>query len=207
MGRSSKPWLAEHRRDPYVRRAARESLRSRSAYKLLQIQEKFRLLAPGLTVVDLGAAPGGWSQVASRLVGPKGRVVAVDLLEMEPLPGVTLVRADVTAPEAPELLARALDGRPAHVILSDMAPSTSGHASLDHDRSVALVEAVLDLLDELLRPGGRMAVKVFQGAGFDPLRRRVASLFGRTHVFKPRASRPRSVETYLVARGFRGPRP
>ncbi len=202
MSRSSKRWLSEHRKDPYVKQARQEKFRARSAYKLRQIQEKFRLLRPGDWVVDLGAAPGGWSQVAAGIVGEEGGVMAVDLLAMAPIPGVTVLEGDIMEDRCVETILAHLPKSKAQVILSDMAPSTSGIASVDHDRSAALAEAVLDLVPLLLAPEGRVALKVFQGRGVPEIQQDMGRLFRSCRVFKPAASRSRSVEIYLVGLGY-----
>ncbi|MDX1763267.1 MAG: RlmE family RNA methyltransferase [bacterium] len=202
MSRSSKRWLSEHRKDRYVRQAREEKFRARSAYKLQQIQQKFHLLHPGDRVVDLGAAPGGWSQVAAGVVGRQGAVVAVDLLAMAPIPGVTVLQGDIFEERCVEAILAELPGRSAQVILSDMAPSTTGIASVDHDRSAALAEAVLDLVPPILAPGGRAALKIFQGRGVPAIQQTMGRLFGSCRVFKPPASRSRSVEIYLVGLGY-----
>lgn len=202
--RTSKAWLHEHVTDPWVRRAKAEGWRSRAAFKLLQVDQKDRLLRPGMTVLDLGAAPGGWSQVAAKAVGPAGRVVAVDLLPLEPLAGVIFVQGDF---EDQAILARieaALGGRRADLVLSDMAPNLSGVGMVDQARCERLGEAALEAVLRWLRPGGALLVKVFHGAGFDPLVRRLREGFEQVAVRKPQASRGRSAETYLLARGWRG---
>ena len=199
---SSRAWLQEHRDDPYVKRAQREGYRSRAAYKLLEIQEKDRVLRPEQVVVDLGAAPGGWSQVASRLVGPQGRVIALDLLEMEPLAGVELIQGDFRENEVLERLRQSLEGRPVDLVISDMAPNVSGMAAVDQPRAMYLAELALDFAREVLAPGGALVTKVFQGEGFDELLRAFRGEFDRVVVRKPRASRPKSREVYLVAGNF-----
>jgi 23S rRNA (uridine2552-2'-O)-methyltransferase len=200
--KSSRRWLDRHVSDEYVKRAQREGYRSRAAYKLLEIQDRDRVLRPGQVVVDLGAAPGGWSQVASRLVGPQGRVIALDLLEMEPLAGVDLIQGDFRENEVLERLRHALGGRPVDLVISDMAPNVSGMAAVDQPRAMYLAELALDFAREVLAPGGALVMKVFQGEGFDELLRALRGEFGRVVVRKPRASRPKSREVYLVAGNF-----
>jgi len=201
--KSSKRWLAEHFDDPYVRQAQQQGLRSRSAFKLLEIHEKYGLIEPGMTVVDLGAAPGGWCQVAQPLVGEAGRVIALDLLDMEPLPGVEFIRGDFTEDEPLAELEAALGGHSVDLVLSDMAPNMSGMAAIDQARAMYLAELALEFAREHLRPGGDFLIKLFQGADFDAYVREVRALFEKVLVRKPKASRPRSREVYLLARGRR----
>lgn len=200
---SSKAWLQEHRDDPYVKRAQRDGYRSRACYKLLELQERDRLLRPGMTVVDLGSAPGGWSQVAADLVGHHGRVIASDILPMDPLAGVTFLRGDFTEePVFAQLLAE-VGAVGADVVLSDMAPNMSGMPAVDQPRAMYLVELALDLALRVLRPGGTFVSKVFQGEGFEQLLKEARGGFDRVSTRKPAASRPRSREVYLVARDRR----
>lgn len=201
---SSKAWLREHRNDPYVQRAQREGYRSRACYKLLEIQEKDRLLKPGMTVLDLGSAPGGWSQVAVQLVGHRGRVVASDILPMDSIAGVEFVEGDFTEDAVFEQVLAALGGAPVDVVISDMAPNMSGVNAVDQPRSMYLVELALDMARQVLAPGGSFVAKVFQGEGFEDVFRDTRALFGKVLTRKPKASRPRSREVYLVAREFRG---
>jgi 23S rRNA (uridine2552-2'-O)-methyltransferase len=200
---SSKAWLKEHRDDPYVQRAAKEGYRSRACYKLLELQERDRLIRPGMTVVDLGSAPGGWSQVAAGLVGRHGRVLASDILPMEPLDGVEFIQGDFTEDAVFERICRALGDQPADLVISDMAPNMSGMTEVDQPRSMYLVELALDMALRLLAPGGGFVAKVFQGEGFDALLREARGGFSRVLTRKPGASRPRSREVYLVASGKR----
>ena len=203
MGRSSKRWISEHRRDAYVKKARQENYRSRAAFKLIQIQKRFKLMCKGDVVLDLGAAPGGWSQVAVGMVGQKGCVVAVDLLKIEPIPGVRVLQGDILEKETHEKILAELKNNKADLVLSDMAPNTSGIASLDHDRSILLMESVLDLLPLLLRHGGSIVIKVFQGKELNALKIKALSFFEDIKVFKPEASRSKSAEVYLVGKGFR----
>lgn len=203
-GKSSARWLREHFTDEYVRRAQQEGYRSRAVYKLLEIQEKDCILRPGLTVVDLGAAPGGWSQLASRLVGGQGRVIALDLLPVEPLPGVECIEGDFREAAVLERLLAALHGRPVDLVISDMAPNTSGIKAVDQPRGMYLVELALDFARRCLRPGGDFLTKAFQGEGFDTLLRELRAAFATVVIRKPRASRPRSAEQYLLGRNYRG---
>lgn len=195
--------MQRHLNDEYVKRARREGYRSRAAYKLLEIQEKDRIIRPGQVVVDLGAAPGGWSQIAVDLVGGKGEVFAMDILEMEPLPGVTFLQGDFREQAVLDRLMDFLGGRPVDLVISDMAPNVSGVAAVDQPRSMYLCELALDFARQVLKPGGTFVTKVFQGEGFDDYIRDVRSSFQRLVTRKPRASRPRSREVYLVATGHK----
>lgn len=198
--KSSRRWLDEHRHDAYVRRAQEEGYRSRAVYKLLEIQQRDRILRPGMRVVDLGAAPGGWSQVAAREVGEAGQVIALDILAMAPIPGVTFIQGDFLEDTVLDALREALAGGPVDLVISDMAPNSSGMASVDQPRSMYLAELALHLAGEVLRPGGDFLVKLFQGEGFDGYVREVRSRFREVMVRKPEASRARSREVYLLAR-------
>lgn len=199
---SSKLWLERQLNDPYVARARAEGFRSRAAYKLLELDEKFGLLRPGARVVDLGAAPGGWSQVAGRAVLPGGQVVGIDYLDMPPLDGVTLLKADFLDEDTPGRL-RAVLGGPAHLVLSDMAAPTTGHKSTDHLRIVALAEAALDFAETVLAPGGGYVAKVLQGGSEKSLLDRLKADFTDVAHAKPSASRAESAEMYVVATGYR----
>jgi 23S rRNA (uridine2552-2'-O)-methyltransferase len=201
--KSSKRWLAEHFDDPFVRQAHRQGFRSRAAFKLQELQDKFGLIKPGMTVVDLGAAPGGWSQLARGLVGPTGRVIALDILEMEPLPGVEFIHGDFTEDQPLSRLEEALDGRTVDLVISDMAPNISGMAAVDQARSMYLAELALEFVRTHLKPAGDFVVKLFQGADFDDYVRQVRTLFDKVRIVKPKASRARSREVYLLARGRR----
>jgi 23S rRNA (uridine2552-2'-O)-methyltransferase len=204
---SSTLWLERQLNDPYVARARREGFRSRAAFKLIEIDERYPFLKPGQKVVDLGAAPGGWSQVAARKVRAtegKGRVVAIDLLEIEPIAGVEFEVLDFLAAEAPQLIAERLGGK-ADVVLSDMAANTTGHRKTDHLRIVGLVELAADFACEVLAPGGAFVAKVFQGGTEHELLARLKREFAAVRHVKPRASRTESAELYVVATGFRGP--
>jgi 23S rRNA (uridine2552-2'-O)-methyltransferase len=198
--KSSGRWLAEHFDDPYVKQAQQQGLRSRAAFKLLELQEKYNLIRPGMTVIDLGAAPGGWCQVVRPLVGSRGRVVALDILPMAPVPGVEFIQGDFTEVEPLQALERALEGAGVDLVLSDMAPNISGMATVDQAKSMYLAELALEFSRAHLKPGGDLVVKLFQGADFDGIVREVRSLFGKVQVIKPKASRPRSNEVYLLAR-------
>lgn len=201
---SSKAWLKEHREDPYVQQAQREGYRSRACYKLLELQQRDRLFRPGMTVLDLGSAPGGWSQVAARLVGHSGRVVASDILPMDSIAGVEFIQGDFTEEAVFRQILAAVSGLPVDLVMSDMAPNMSGMNAVDQPRSIYLVELALDLARQVLAPGGVFVSKVFQGEGFDAVFRDLRDSFDKVLTRKPRASRPRSREVYLVARGYRG---
>ncbi len=199
--KSSRRWLDRHFSDEYVKRAQKEGYRSRAVFKLLEIQEKDRLLAPGMRVADLGAAPGGWSQVAARLLGDKGHLVALDLLPMDPLPGVTLIQGDFREEEVLTQLREALAGEPLDLVLSDMAPNMSGTAA-DQPRLMYLCELALDFAVQHLKPGGALVIKTFQGEGFDDFLKALRQHFRQVASRKPKSSRRESRELYLVARGF-----
>lgn len=201
---SSKAWLKEHREDPYVQQAQREGYRSRACYKLLEIQERDRLIRPGMTVLDLGSAPGGWSQVAVALVGHSGRVIASDILPMDTLAGVEFIEGDFTSDEVLQQILDVIGDSPVDLVISDMAPNMSGMSAVDQPRSIYLVELALDMARQVLAPGGAFVSKVFQGEGFDELFRGARDSFAKVLTRKPRASRPRSREVYLVAKEFRG---
>lgn len=203
---SSTRWLERQLNDPYVAEAKKRGLRSRAAFKLLQLDEKFRLLAAGQRVVDLGAAPGGWTQVAVDKVRPDrgaGQVVGLDILPMEPVAGATTFQADFLDERAPERLKQALGG-PADVVLSDMAAPTTGHQQTDHLRIMGLAEAAYDFAEEVLAPGGAFVCKLFQGGAERALLDRLKRAFATVRHAKPAASRADSSETYIVATGFRG---
>ena len=201
---SSKNWLKEHRDDPYVQRAQQEGYRSRACYKLLEIQEKDKLIKPGMTVIDLGAAPGGWSQVAAKLVGHRGRVIASDILPMDTLEDVEFIQGDFNDEAVLDSILAVLDERKADLVISDMAPNMSGMNAVDQPRSMYLVELAMDLACQVLKPRGAFLSKVFQGEGFDELLRDTRLRFGKVLTRKPQASRPRSREVYLLARDFKG---
>ncbi|MBK8015671.1 MAG: RlmE family RNA methyltransferase [Betaproteobacteria bacterium] len=198
--KTSKAWMREHVTDAWVRKAKSDGYRSRAAFKLMQIDERDRILRAGAWVVDLGAAPGGWSQVAADRVGPTGRVVAVDLLEMAPLPGVRFVRGDFGDDGVLAQMESLLEGRRVDLVLSDMAPNLSGIAGVDQARGAYLAELALDFARTHLSSNGVMVVKVFHGEGFDALMREIRAGFRKVAVRKPEASRGRSSETYVVAR-------
>jgi 23S rRNA (uridine2552-2'-O)-methyltransferase len=203
---SSTLWLERQLNDPYVAAARREGYRSRAAFKLLELDQRFRLLRPGQRIVDLGAAPGGWLQVAVGKVGPGGRVVAIDLLPMDPVPGAEVLLGDFLAPEAPERLKAALGG-PADLVLSDMAANTVGHGATDKLRTLALAEAAAAFAEEVLAPGGAFLCKVLQGGIETSLLAHLKRRFASVRHVKPPASRAGSSELYLLAQGFRGNEP
>jgi 23S rRNA (uridine2552-2'-O)-methyltransferase len=200
---SSRRWLAEHHADVYVRQARQSGYRSRAAFKLAQIQEKDRLLKPGMTVVDLGAAPGGWSQYAAELLRGSGRIIALDILPMEALPGVEFIQGDFREESVLLALQERLAGAQVDLVLSDMAPNISGVSAADQARAMHLAELALDFCGKALRPGGTLLIKLFQGEGFDDFLRTVRVAFEKVQIRKPDASRDRSRELYLLARNYR----
>jgi len=200
---SSRRWIERQINDPWVAEAKSRGYRSRAAFKLLQLDEKAGLLRRGARVVDLGAAPGGWTQVAVEKVGAEGRVVGIDLLPIDPVPGADLLALDFLDPAAPDLLRERLGGG-ADVVLSDMAAATTGHAATDHLRIIALAEAALDFAESVLAPGGHFVAKVFQGGSEKGLLDRMKRDFEKVRHVKPAASRAESAELYVVASGFRG---
>lgn len=202
--KSSSRWLHEHFTDEYVRRAQEEGYRSRAIYKLLEIHEHDRLFRSGMTVVDLGAAPGGWSQLAARLVAKQGTVIALDILPMEPLPDVEFIQGDFRETAILEQLLNKLSGRQVDLVISDMAPNTSGIKAVDQPRGMYLSELALDFSQLCLRTGGDFLVKVFQGEGFDVFLKKLRADFTTVAPRKPKASRARSAEQYLLARNYRG---
>jgi len=198
MAKSSKQWLRRHVTDPYVRMAKEQGYRSRAAFKLLEINDKEKLLRPGAIVVDLGAAPGGWSQVAAKRVNPGGRVIAVDLLQIVPIPGVTVLKADIRE----EAVVQALKGARADVVLSDISPNLSGIANVDQKRGMDLAVAAAEFCARALKPDGVFVVKTFHGEAFDDLMARLKEDFVKVKAVKPAASRGESAETYIVGRGL-----
>jgi 23S rRNA (uridine2552-2'-O)-methyltransferase len=200
---SSRKWLERQLNDPYVARAKREGYRSRAAYKLIEIDDKHRLFKPGGRVADLGAAPGGWSQVAAKRAGAQGRVVGIDILDMDEIPGVEFAKIDFLDPDAPDRL-KAMLGGPADVILSDMAANATGHRQTDHLKIMALVEAAAEFAGEVLKPGGAFLAKVIQGGTEGALLAALKRDFATVKHVKPAASRSDSAELYVLATGFRG---
>jgi 23S rRNA (uridine2552-2'-O)-methyltransferase len=202
--KSSARWLYEHVNDPYVQQAQKDGYRSRSSYKLIQLNEKDRLIRPGMLVVDLGSAPGGWSQVAARLVGAKGRVLATDILPMEPLKNVDFIQGDFTEEPVLKQVLDWLGGTQPDVVLSDIAPNISGIDSADQASSMYLVELALDMARQVLKPKGDFVAKVFQGVGSEEFLKDLRTSFDKVLIRKPAASRSRSREVYMVAKGFAG---
>lgn len=202
--KSSSRWLQEHVNDPYVKQAQKEGYRARSSYKLLELNERDRLIRPGMRVLDLGSAPGGWSQVAAALVGAKGRVLATDILPMEPLKNVDFIQGDFREESVLERILAHLDGAQVDLIISDIAPNISGISSADQAASIYLLELALDMARRVLKPCGNFVAKMFQGAGSDEYLKELRGAFEKVTIRKPEASRPRSREVYVVARGFRG---
>ncbi|WP_116807353.1 23S rRNA (uridine(2552)-2'-O)-methyltransferase RlmE [Steroidobacter cummioxidans] len=202
--KSSHRWLQEHINDPYVKQAQKDGYRARSSYKLIELNDKDRLIRPGMLVMDLGSAPGGWSQVAGKLVGQKGRVLATDILPMDSIVNVDFIQGDFTDEAVFNRILEALDGAKPDLIISDIAPNITGIDSADQGTSMYLVELALDMVRRVLKPKGNFVVKVFQGTGSDAYLKDVRSSFEKVSVRKPKASRPRSREVYVVAKGFRG---
>lgn len=206
MAKSSRRWLQDHLRDGFVKKAKRLGYRSRAVFKLEEIQKRDRVLSPGMTVVDLGAAPGGWSQYVSKIVGPEGRVIALDLLPIEPItPNVEILQGDFTEEETWWRLLQTVGDRRVDVVLSDMAPNLSGTKSVDQPRAIYLAELAFDAALRLLRPGGAFLVKLFQGEGFEDYQKQIRRFFSKVAFRKPKASRDRSREIYLLARDFGKP--
>lgn len=202
--KTSHNWLKEHFNDPYVKMAQKDGYRSRASYKLLEIQEKDRILRPGMSVVDLGAAPGGWSQVTSRVIGDKGRLIASDILEMDSIPDVTFIHGDFTDDAVLAQILAAVGDTQVDLVISDMAPNMSGLSAVDMPRAMFLCELALDLAGKILKPNGDFLTKVFQGEGFDTFHKSVKQMFDKVQMRKPLSSRDRSREQFLLARGFRG---
>ena len=201
--KSSADWLKEHVDDVWVQKAQQDGYRTRASYKLIELDEKDRLMRPGMTVVDLGSAPGGWSQVVAQRVGSKGKILASDILPMDAIADVTFIQGDFTTDEVFDELMAEMDGHPADLVISDMAPNMSGVSSVDQPGSMYLVELALDMARQVLKPNGNFVAKVFQGEGFDEFIKEVRSAFSKVVIRKPKASRPRSREVYVVAKGFR----
>lgn len=202
--KSSHNWLKEHFDDKYVKMAQKDGYRSRASYKLLEIQEKDKIIRPGMTVIDLGAAPGGWSQVTSRLIGGQGRLIASDILEMDSIPDVTFIQGDFTQDEVLRQILEAVGDSHVDLVISDMAPNMSGTPAVDIPRAMFLCELALDLATRVLRPGGDFLIKIFQGEGFDVYLKDVRTKFDKVQMRKPSSSRDRSREQYLLGKGFKG---
>ena len=198
--KSSHNWLREHFNDPFVKQAQKDGYRSRASYKLLEIQEKDKLIRPGMSVIDLGAAPGGWSQVTSRLIGGQGRLIASDILEMDSIPDVTFIQGDFTEDAVLQSILEAVGNSHVDLVISDMAPNMSGTPEVDMPRAMFLCELALDLATRVLRPGGDFLIKIFQGEGFDVYLKDVRSKFDKVQMRKPSSSRDRSREQYLLGR-------
>ena len=201
--KTSKAWLKEHFNDPWVATAQEQGYRSRASFKLLEMHEKDRLFRPGMTVLDLGAAPGGWSQVAGQLIGGKGTVIASDILAMDALPDVTFIEGDFREDAIYEQILASLGDRRADLVMSDMAPNMSGNSAVDQPRAMYLAELALDMAERVLEPDGLFLVKVFQGEGFEDYRKALQSRFKRVVSRKPAASRARSTEVYQLGFGLK----
>ncbi len=200
--KSSGKWLKEHFNDPFVKRTQKDGYRSRASYKLLEIQSKDSIIRPGMTVIDLGAAPGGWAQVAANIVGESGLVIASDILPMDAIENVAFVQGDFTEEAVFQQILERLEGRQADLVISDMAPNMSGIKQVDQPRAMYLSELALDMARRALKRNGDLVVKVFQGEGFDALRKDMQQCFKKVQTRKPKASRPRSREVYQLARGY-----
>jgi 23S rRNA (uridine2552-2'-O)-methyltransferase len=196
--KSSRRWLAEHFDDQYVKMSQQQGFRSRAAFKLIELDEKYRLIRKGMRVVDLGSAPGSWTQVVQRALGETGQILASDILPMDPLENVTFIEGDFTEDEPLALLEAELDGHNVDLVLSDMAPNMSGMGAVDQPRAMYLAELALAFAEQRLEPGGSFVVKVFHGEGFDDFVRETRSLFEKVQIRKPSASRPRSREVYIL---------
>lgn len=200
--KSSHRWLQEHFKDPYVKRAQQQGYRSRAAYKLLELQQRDKLIKPGMTVIDLGASPGGWCQVVRQFVGDNGRVIALDILPMTPITGVLFIQGDFREPEINNQLLHEIGTDRADLVISDMSPNISGMASVDQPRMVYLAELTLEMAKQVLKPGGSLLLKIFQGSGFDEFLRVLKQNFKSVIIRKPDASRARSSEVYLLAKNY-----
>ncbi|WP_433741290.1 23S rRNA (uridine(2552)-2'-O)-methyltransferase RlmE [Pseudomonas putida] len=202
--KTSLGWLKRHVNDPYVKQAQKDGYRSRASYKLLEIQEKYKLIRPGMSVVDLGAAPGGWSQVTSRLIGGQGRLIASDILEMDSIPDVTFIQGDFTQDEVLARILEAVGNSQVDLVISDMAPNMSGTPEVDMPKAMFLCELALDLAERILKPGGNFVIKIFQGEGFDVYLKDARRKFDKIQMLKPDSSRGSSREQYMLAWGYRG---
>ncbi|MDR6915364.1 23S rRNA (uridine2552-2'-O)-methyltransferase [Pseudomonas sp. 3296] len=202
--KTSLGWLKRHVNDPYVKQAQKDGYRSRASYKLLEVQEKYKLIRPGMSVVDLGAAPGGWSQVTSRLIGGEGRLIASDILEMDSIPDVTFIQGDFTEDEVLARILEAVGNSQVDLVISDMAPNMSGTPEVDMPKAMFLCELALDLAERILKPGGNFVIKIFQGEGFDVYLKDARRKFDKIQMIKPDSSRGSSREQYMLAWGYRG---
>ncbi|MCF6205047.1 MAG: 23S rRNA (uridine(2552)-2'-O)-methyltransferase RlmE [Methylococcaceae bacterium] len=201
--KSSNQWMQEHVDDEYVKKAKAMGYRSRSTFKLIEIQQKDKIIKPGMNVIDLGAAPGGWSEYARKIVGKKNKVIGVDLLEIDPIDGVDFIQGDFRENEVLDELYQLLNGVPVDLVMSDMAPNISGNKGMDQPRSIYLAELALDTAQTVLSKGGTFLIKMFQGVGFDEYKREVTGCFTKVMIRKPNASRARSKEVYILAKGFK----
>lgn len=201
--KSSRRWLKEHHDDEYVLKARREGYRSRAVYKLIEMQEKDQLLKPAMTVIELGAAPGGWTQYIVQKIGKKGKVIALDLLPIDPIPGVEFIQGDFREDGPYNTLLKTLEGREVDLVLSDMAPNISGVDAVDQPRSMYLAELAFDYSKQVLKPGGGLLFKTFQGEGYDVLLKTLRTSFAKVVTRKPKASRARSREVYVLATNFK----
>ena len=202
--KTSLKWLQRHVNDPYVKQAQKDGYRSRASYKLLEVQEKYKLIRPGMSVVDLGAAPGGWSQVTSRLIGGQGRLIASDILEMDSIPDVTFIQGDFTQDEVLAQILEAVGNSQVDLVISTMAHNMSGTPEVDMPKAMFLCELALDLAARILKPGGNFVIKVFQGEGFDAYVKDARRKFDKVQMIKPDSSRGSSREQYMLAWGYRG---
>ncbi|MFJ2715102.1 MULTISPECIES: 23S rRNA (uridine(2552)-2'-O)-methyltransferase RlmE [unclassified Pseudomonas] len=202
--KTSLGWLKRHVNDPYVKQAQKDGYRSRASYKLLEVQEKYKLIRPGMSVVDLGAAPGGWSQVTSRLIGGQGRLIASDILEMDSIPDVTFIQGDFTQDAVLAQILEAVGNSQVDLVISDMAPNMSGTPEVDMPKAMFLCELALDLAERILKPGGNFVIKIFQGEGFDVYLKDARRKFDKIQMLKPDSSRGSSREQYMLAWGYRG---
>ena len=202
--KTSAAWLKEHVDDVWVQKAQKDGYRSRATYKLAEIDDKDHLFRPGMTVIDLGSAPGGWSQLLSERLGSEGKIIASDILPMDAIPDVEFIQGDFTEAEVLESLLAAMQGKQADLVISDMAPNLSGMNAIDQPKAMYLVELALDLAEQVLKPGGDLLAKVFQGEGYEDYLKLLRSRFTKVLTRKPVASRARSREVYLLARGYKG---
>lgn len=202
--KSSGRWLKEHVNDPFVKQAQKDGYRSRASYKLIALNERDKLIKPGMLVIDLGSAPGGWSQVASKMVGDSGKLIASDILPMDALPDVDFIQGDFTEETVFDEIMSVIADRPVDVVISDMAPNISGVSSADQAGSIYLIELALDMAQRVLKPNGSFVAKAFQGEGYDEFVQLVREQFQNVFIRKPEASRARSREVYVVGKGFKG---